>query len=183
VKSMRRVFFLSVMVAWLVGVVPPVFGGGSFDYNLWVSMPGEDGVCSFQIINNSAGPTPNLTSFSIADFYSFSTPIFSSVPVGWSGTATLTSLCYYTVTFSINNPPAAIAPGSSVDGFAVECTKPDGASWYGQNAPYICGFDDNSTSVNPYGFAFSSTVIPEPASDLLAGLGILGLLLLRRRRK
>jgi len=132
---------------------------------------------------NSAGPTPNLTRFSIADFYSFSTPIFSSIPAGWSGTATLTSLCYYTVTFSIDNPTAAIAPGSSVDGFTVVCIKPDGADWYGQNAPYICGFDDDSIDVNPYGFAFSSTVIPEPASDALVGVGILGLALVCRHKE
>lgn len=182
-KSMRRVFFLSLMVTWLLSVAPRVSASGSFDYNLWVSTPGEDGMCSFEIINNSVGPTPNLTSFSIGNFYSFSTPIFSSTPAGWSGTATPTSLCYFTVTFSIDNASAAVAPGSSVDGFAVECTKPAGANWYGQNAPYTCGFDDNSTYVRPDGFAFSSTVIPEPASNALAGLGILGLLIVHRQRK
>jgi len=183
VTPMKKVLFLTVMIAWVLGAGPQVLGDGSFNYNLDIDYPGDILTLSFQIFNTSPESGPNLTSFSIADFYSVSAPTFSSLPAGWSGTATLTSLCFYTATFSLNNPGAAIAPGGSLNGFAVQGTKPDSGGWYGENVPYTVGFSDNSTSVDPDGFGAYSTVVPEPASDSLVWMGILALVFASRHWK
>ena len=160
--SARSVLRLLVAIGLLSGAISQVSAAGSFDFNVTVDSPAT-GTYAFVLFNTSAGPSPNLTSFSIADFYSLSGPIFESLPAGWSGSATLTSPCFYTVTLSINNAGASITPGHSLSGFLLGCTKPDDAGWFGQNVPYTGRFDDNSTEVNPLGFGlYSTVVVPEP---------------------
>ena len=73
-KLITRVLFLAVIIAWLLGAGSQVFGGSSFDYNLGIDYPGDTLTLSFQIFNTSPEPGPNLTSFSIANFYLIQPP-------------------------------------------------------------------------------------------------------------